>query len=134
MRPLNIKARLVLAELQAAERPMRAKDIAAAVSQATVCPDCGGTGDPTGADLGRGPAWGIAKSRACSRCYGRGHLWFDYGSCMAELKKLHKAGLVERVSVYDEFGDLTSGIAWSAKEASADDPLEQAWNLPAVQR
>lgn len=134
MAALSNKAVAVLNMLRCSDRPLRGKDVAARLSRQLVCPDCQGSGEPCSGDAGRSPAWDAQRREpGCSRCYGRGHLYFDYGTAMNQLKRLQKAGLAERVAVYDEWGDAT-GIAWRAKPVEADDPLEQAFNLPVVER
>jgi hypothetical protein len=134
--PLSNKALAILAVVRAAGRPMRAHDIADAVSRSIVCQGCGGSGDPCGEDAGLPRAFDAPdRDRpGCSRCHGRGHLYLDYGTCMAQLKRLRAAGHVDREPVYDAWGDVIGGaVAWRALPAPAsDDPLEQAFAAPAA--
>lgn len=110
--------------------PMTAQQVADELTGPRVdCPTCGGTGDGTS---------GYYKNR-CPDCYGNGKRnipRLDYSEAYQALQRLTKAGLVERQSVKDEWGDPVGGrikYAAVAVEPDPDDELERAFAAPSAE-
>lgn len=135
---LSVKATRVLQELRENGGRQTAQQIADNITAATPCSACNGTGDPAGDDTDRRGPWQSRRhdEMVCGKCYGRGTRRFDYSAAMTSLKQLHARGLAERLPLLDEWGDPVGGrIVWQAvADADPDDPLEQAFNLPAADR
>lgn len=112
---------VVVLELLRAEGELTAKEIAAEITERTVCSVCDGTGNGD---------WG--RRHECEKCYGSGRAYFHYSDAYQALQALRKVGAVARRCKRDEWGDELALHVYYAVDVDAKDELEQAWNLPAA--
>lgn len=119
-RALTNKQLAVLSVLRRFPDGIGCKELARTVAEETPCSACGYAGEVDG--------------ERCGRCYGRGHIYFDYGAAYVALGRLMKEGLAWRRCKRDEWGDELAGhVYFPADRVEGDDPLEQAWALPAFE-
>lgn len=122
MRELTNKQLIVL-ELLRSDGEMDCHSIARTLTERTTCAHCDGTGE------------GDNEHYGCRPCFGRGKRTMAYGEAYIVLKQLRARGLVARRCRRDEWGDeLATHIYFAEPAPAADDPLEQAWQLPTADR